>query len=64
MFMLLMYIRFWQNIDCMTCLPGGLPNLDFACVRKVLATYCLYDLLTSRSENVDFAYVRKVWAVS
>ena len=36
---LLMYALFGQYLGSVTCLLGSLTNLDFACVRKVLAEY-------------------------
>ena len=39
MLILLMYIRFGQNIDSVTCLLGSLNNLDVAYVRKVWAEF-------------------------
>ena len=62
MLVLLMYVRFWQNIDSATCLLGSLNNLDFAYVHKVLVESRLYCLFTWYSKTVDFVYVCKVLA--
>ena len=57
-----MHVRFWQNIDSVTCLLGGLQNVDFAYVRKVLPEYSLCHLFTWKSKQSGFCYVRKVLA--
>ena len=59
-----MYVRFWQTIDSIACLPAGLQNAVFAYVSKVSAESELYYLFTWRSKHVDLAYARKVLAVS
>ena len=55
-----MYVRFWQNIDSITCLLGDLKMLILLmCVsfwQKIDSVTCLLGSLTS----LDFVYVRKV----
>ena len=59
-----MYIRFCLHTDSITCLLGGLQNVDFAYVRKVLPEYWLCHLFTWKSKQSGFCYVHKVLAES
>ena len=63
MLILLMYARFGQNIDSVTCLITWEFNRSGFCyVRKAFAEYLLYNLFTWRSTNVDVACVHEDFA--
>ena len=57
-----MYARFWQNIDSMPCLRGGLQMMILLMYVRFGQNIDSVTCLCGRLHNLDFAYVRKVLA--